>query len=396
MTGSPGALQSSWLVAHREFTERLRSRAYQLSTLITLLIVGGLLVVPTFFDEPTRYEIGLAGSVPEGLEDQVLAGAAEPDTEVALQRMDDAAAVRAGLEEGEIDIGLVDGMTVVTGPDSPPELVTLVTAVAAAESLQAAAEQLDIDRGALGELLSAAPVVEEIEPVDDAKEQQLYLAFIGSLVLFVSIVTYGQWVLQGVVEEKSSRVVEVILGAVQPRHLLSGKVLGIGALGLIQVLLIAGTAFVVSRLTKPVDLPPITFGVVMTILVWFVLGFAFYAAGYAVAGSLVSNNEDAQNASFPLTLVLMVGYFVSTSALGSGGDNVLVRILSIVPPFSPMVMPLRQVAGEAAAWEVALAMILMIAAILAMLRIGGRVYSGGLLRPGGRAKLRDAFRGAEA
>ncbi len=283
----------------------------------------------------------------------------------------------------------------VTGPDSPPELVTLVTAVAAAESLQAAAEQLDIDSGALGELLSAAPVVEEIEPVDDAEEQRLFLAFIGTLVLFVSIVTYGQWVLQGVVEEKSSRVVEVILGAVQPRHLLGGKVLGIGALGLIQVLLIAGTGFVVSRLTKPVDLPPITFGVVMTILVWFVLGFAFYAAGYAVAGSLVSNNEDAQNASFPLTLVLMVGYFVSTSALG-GGDNVLVRILSIVPPFSPMVMPLRQVAGEAAAWEVALAMILMIAAIVAMLRIGGRVYSGGLLRSGGRAKLRDAFRGAEA
>ncbi|MET0831379.1 MAG: ABC transporter permease, partial [Acidimicrobiia bacterium] len=236
MTAIPGALQSSWLVAHREFTERLRSRVYQLSTLITLLLVGGLLVLPTFFDDPTRYEIGLAGSVPDGLEDQVLAGAAEPDTEVELRPMDDAAAIRVGLEEGEIDIGLVDGTTVVTGPDSPPELVTLVTAVAAAESLQAAAEQLDIDSGALGELLSAAPVVEEIEPVDDVDEQRLFLAFIGTLVLFVSIVTYGQWVLQGVVEEKSSRVVEVILGAVQPRHVLGGKVLGIGALGLIQVL----------------------------------------------------------------------------------------------------------------------------------------------------------------
>jgi ABC-2 type transport system permease protein len=389
-------MQTTWLVAHREFTERLRSRAYQLSTLITLLLVAGLLVVPTFFDDPTRYEIGLAGSVPDGLEDQVLAAAAEPDTEVVLRPMGDAAAIRVGLEEGDIDIGLVDKSTVVTGPDSPPELVTVVTAVAAAESLQAAAEQLDIDPGALGELLSAAPVVEEIEPVDDAEEQRLFLAFIGTLVLFVSIVTYGQWVLQGVVEEKSSRVVEVILGAVQPRHLLGGKVLGIGALGLIQVLLIAGTGFVASRLTRPVDLPPITLSVVMTILVWFVLGFAFYAAGYAVAGSLVSNNEDAQNASFPLTLVLLAGYFVATSALGSGGDNVLVQILSIVPPFSPMVMPLRQVSGEAAAWEVALAMILMVAAIVAMLRFGGRVYSGGLLRSGGRAKLRDAFRSAEA
>jgi ABC-2 type transport system permease protein len=134
----------------------------------------------------------------------------------------------------------------------------------------------------------------------------------------------------------------------------------------------------------------------MTVLVWFVLGFAFYAAGYAVAGSLVSNNEDAQNASFPLTLLLMAGYFVSTSALSGGGDNLLLQVLSIVPPFSPLVMPLRQVSGDAAVWEVALAVILMVAAIAAMLRVGGRVYSGGLLRSGGRAKLRDAFRGSEA
>jgi ABC-2 type transport system permease protein len=396
VTGSAGALQTSWLVAHREFTERLRSRAYQLSTVITLLLVAGLLVVPTFFDDPARYEIGLAGSVPERLEDQVLAGAAEPDTEVVLRPMSDAAAIRAGLEEGDIDIGLVDGSTVVTGPDSPPELVTLVTAAAAAQSLRTAAEQLDITPDALGALLSAAPVVEEVEPVDEAEEQRLFLAFIGTLVLFVSIVTYGQWVLQGVVEEKSSRVVEVILGAVQPRHLLGGKVLGIGALGLIQVLAIAATGLVASRLAGPVDMPPVTFGVVMTVLVWFVLGFAFYAAGYAVAGSLVSNNEDAQNASFPLTLLLMAGYFVSTSALSGGGDNLLLQVLSIVPPFSPLVMPLRQVSGDAAAWEVVMAVILMVAAIAAMLRVGGRVYSGGLLRSGGRAKLRDAFRGSEA
>ena len=396
MTGSATATQSVWLVAQREFTERLRSRAYQLSTLITLLLVGGLLVVPTFFDNPTTYQIGVAGSVPEGIGAQVVTGAAEPDTEVELVPVDDADAVRVAVEEGEVDIGLVDGTTVVTGPDSPPELLTLVTAVAAAESLHAAAEQLDIDQGTLGELLSAAPVVEEIEPVDDAANQRTFLAFIGTLVLFVSIVTYGQWVLQGVVEEKSSRVVEVILGAVQPRHLLAGKVLGIGALGLIQVVLIAVTGYLVSTFTRPVDMPPITADTVVIVLVWFVLGFAFYASGYAIAGSLVSNNEDAQNASFPLTLVLMAGYFVSTSALDGGGDNVLLQVLSIVPPFSPLLMPLRQVSGEASVWEVALAMALMIAAIVVMLRVGGRVYSGGLLRSGGRAKLREAFRSAEA
>jgi ABC-2 type transport system permease protein len=202
-------------------------------------------------------------------------------------------------------------------------------------------------------------------------------------------------VLQGVVEEKSSRVVEVVLGAVAPRHLLAGKIFGIGALGLIQVLLIAFTGLMAMQFAEGVDLPPVTVGAVGVVLMWFVLGFAFYASGYAVAGSLVSNNEDAQNASFPLTLLLMAGYFVSGSALGGGADTALLRILSIVPPFSPMVMPLRQVAGEAAPWEVALAVALMLLAIAVMIRIGGRVYSGALLRTGGRAKLRDALRGAE-
>lgn len=387
-------MRSVGLVAGREFTERLRSRAYQVSTAITLLVVAALLVLPGLLASPTEYTVAVTGEVPDGLGDGIVAGAADPGTTVTVDRLGDAGAVRAAVTDGQADVGLVDGTTVVVGPDTPPELEALVTVAAAGRALTEAAQRLDVSPETLGELLGAAPTVDRVEP-DDAEEQRTTLAFVGTLVLFVSIVTYGQWVLQGVVEEKSSRVVEVVLGAVAPRHLLAGKVIGIGALGLIQVLLIAVTGLVAARFAEGVELPAVTVGAVAVVLAWFVLGFALYASGYAVAGSLVSNNEDAQNASFPLTLLLMAGYFVSAAALGGGADLALLRVLSIVPPFSPMVMPLRQVAGEAVPWEVGLAVVLMLAAIVVMIRIGGRVYSGALLRTGGRAKVRDAFRGAE-
>lgn len=390
--GDAGAMRSIRLVARREFTERVSSRAYQLSTLITILLVGGLLIIPSLFDNSTHYTVGVVGDPPEGLAAGIEAGSSDPETTVTIQHVTDADALRTAVEEGEVDIGMIDGITVVIGPETYAELNGLVMAAAGSQALLETAARLDIDQQTLTDLLSSGPNVEEIEPDDDEFARSV-LAFIGTLVLFVSIVTYGQWVLQGVVEEKTSRVVEVVLGAVMPRHLLAGKVLGIGALGLVQVLVIAVTGFVAARMVDGIDIPQITIATVATVVCWFVLGFAFYASGYAVAGSLVSNSEDAQNASFPLTMVLMIGYFVASSAFG--GDNPVLRVLSIIPPFSPLVMPLRQVSGNAAGWEVALSVALMTAATAAMLRIGGRVYAGGLLRSGGRSKAREAFRGAE-
>lgn len=393
MTAELGPWRAISLVARREFFERITSRAYQLSTLVTVLLVAALLVLPALFASTTTYTVGASGGVPEGLVASIEGGATQPDTTATVVAITDAAAVRAAVEDGGVDVGIIDGTTVVTGPDSPSELVSLVTAVAAAESLTDTADDLGIDEGTLGDLLASEPTIEEVQPGDDAQELA-FLAFLGSLVLFVSIVTYGQWVLQGVIEEKTSRVVEVILGAVRPRHLLAGKVLGIGVLGLIQVVVVAVTGLVATRFVDTVLFPPISPVVVVAVVGWFLLGFAFYATGYAVAGSLVSNNEDAQSASFPMTMVLMIGYFVASSALG-GGDNPVLRTLSIVPPFSPLVMPSRQVAGAAAVWEVALAIALMAAAVVGMLRIGGRIYAGGLLRSGPRSKVMDALRGAE-
>ncbi len=388
------AARTIWLVARRELRERVASRAFQISTGLTILIVLGLLLAPILFglDDPPEYTIGATAEVSD-IAAFVVATSPTEGTTADVEPYGTSSDLRNAVLDGEVDIGVDDGTTVLTGPGTPPELTSLVSAAIGADRLQREADELGLDPRDVAALLGAAGAdVVDVEPSGDTEERAV-IAFVGTLLLFVSIVTYGQWILIGVVEEKTSRVVEVVLGAIRPRYLLAGKVAGIGLLGLAQLLLIAGLGVYVVRTADAFDLPEVGVGLVIIVIGWFLLGFAFFASGFAVAGSLVSRQEEAQNASFPLTMVMLVGYFTATSAL-TGGDNAVLRVLSIVPPFSPMTMPLRQAMGIALPWEVVVSVVLMLIAIVVMIRIGGRVYSGGLLKTGGKVKLREALHAA--
>lgn len=391
------ALRTIWLVARRELRERVASRAFQISTALTVFLVLGLLLAPALLglDGPPEYEIGIVGGTPPQLAAIVEATAPDPETTVMTEPYGDLAALRQALLDGDVDIGIGNGATVLVGPGTDSQLTALATAALATLGIEQRAADLGLDAPDLASLVTGDVTVEEVTIEDDDEAGRTVAAFAGTVLLFVSIVTYGQWILIGVVEEKSSRVVEVVLGAVRPRHLLAGKVVGIGLLGLAQLVVIAAMGVSVVRATEQFDLPSVGFSLVLIVVAWFLLGFTFFATGFAVAGSLVSRQEEAQNASFPLTILMLVGYIVSSTALG-GGDNPVLRILSLIPPFSPMTMPLRQAAGTAEVWEVVVSVVLMLVAISLMLRLGGRIYSGGLLKSGGKVKMREAFRSAEA
>jgi len=384
------------LVAVREVRERATSRSFQVSTAVTVLLVLAVVFLPAIFasDDAPSYTIGAVGTAPADLDQLVIQDAPEPGTEVVVEVFADREELELALQNNEIDLGVVDATLVLTGPDSDSELVTITAGSLQAVAIEARALDLGLTAEQLSQIFVGGVSIESIEE-DNDDDERTGLAFFGTILLFVSIVTYGQWILIGVVEEKTSRVVEVILGAVKPRDLLAGKVIGIGALGLAQLLLIALVGLFAAAGFSELDLPPITASLAMIIIGWFVLGFAFFAAGYAVAGSLVSRQEDAQNASFPLTMVMLVAYFVAASALG-GGDNPVLRALSIIPPFSPLTMPIRQATGVATTVEVVVSVTLMVLAIIGILRVGGRVYAAGLLRSGGRTKLRHALRNAES
>ncbi len=246
------------------------------------------------------------------------------------------------------------------------------------------------------------------EPTQDsaAMGSSYLLAFGMTLLIFMMIVLYGNWVAMSVVEEKSSRVMEVILNAATPFELLGGKVLGVGAAAFLQYLaiLLAGglalllqdrVASLVLGAGAGVSLPE---GLTITLLVLFcvygVLGFLLYAVLYAAAGSLVSRQEDVNGAVMPMTMITLAGYMIAVYA-GTGLLDIRagwVSVLSQIPFISPFIMPSRIVAGEATGWEVALSIAILLVTIPVALWIAARVYAAGVLLYGQRPSMRAVWR----
>ncbi len=210
------------------------------------------------------------------------------------------------------------------------------------------------------------------------------------LLLYFQLIGYGVWVALGVVEEKSSRVVELLLATLRPWQLLAGKVLGIGLLGLGQLVLTGLVGIAAAFGTGAVDVPSGIAGVAGQVLIWFLLGFAFYACLYAALASLVSRQEEVQNVTAPLSVLLVGSFFLAIGAQSSP-DSGLVRVTSIVPPFSTMVMPIRWASGNVPLWQVGLSMLLMLIAVVLLIRLAGRIYAGAVLRSGPRVRIREAL-----
>ncbi|MBA2441520.1 MAG: ABC transporter permease [Rubrobacter sp.] len=381
------------LIAVREMTERLRDRGFILLTVFTLLLAlgGGVLGALAGGVGPQEYEVAVVGEETGPLAALVEEQAPAFDAEVSFEPLSDAAAAERAVEGGEVDAAVVDGERILVDGLVEGNLEALLQSsaqdLAAAETLQEAG----VPPGEVEASLEPDPLAVEDVGAPEASEPGASLVALGGLVLlFLTIYLYGYWIANGVVEEKSSRVVEIVLSTVRPWQLLAGKIIGIGLLGLGQLVLL-GSLGLAAALVAGFELPPATFGAAGAILLWFILGFAFYSCLFAVAGSLVSKQEDVQYTQIPLMVLIFGGYGVSFSQLGDLG-SVTAQALSFVPPFTPMLMLLRMGFGEAAAWEVALATLLMILATAGLVLLAARIYAGSVLRFGSRVSLGEVWR----
>ena len=368
------------LVAWREIRERLRSKAFIASTVFILALVAGSALLGQVIDPQQTYRVAVTKPVPEGLA-TALRRAAQPfdDAQVRLRTVDSASAGRRLLEDGEVDaLLLLSADRLVFRKNVDPK------AAAVADSAV---------RAVRNELPPAPELTTTTlhPPDDEPGDAAVLVAFAGSLLLFMSLAFYGQWVVNGVVEEKNSRVVEVILSAVRPRDLLAGKVIGIGSLGFGQLVLVAGLA--TGLLVAGVFDAPAELGADMALVIpWFVLGFALYAVAYAVAGALASSQQNADTAAQPVTYALVAVYFAGYVVLAENADGPLASLLTVFPLTAPLVLPARSALAAVPLWQHALAVILVLGAIYALVRFAGRVYAHGLLHGGPGLGLRAAWR----
>jgi ABC-2 type transport system permease protein len=385
-------LSAIWVIARRDLSTRARSKAFRISSLVLLLSLILGIVVPTVFlggDTP-QYTVAVSDS--RGLPAAVAAQGAAAGLTVTARTVPDRNSGVALVANGEADAALVPG-EVVWNAEEDPQLASVLGAALAHVAIADRATALGLSPADLGGLLApVTPTVTVLQPEPDRGPQTL-IALVGMVLLFVALNFYGTYVLTGVVEEKSSRVVEVLLARVRPADLLAGKVLGIGLLGLGQFLALAVAAAVTLQIVQPPDLPSGTTPLIGIVVLWFVLGYSFYSVLYGALGSLASRTEDAQAAASPLTVVMLLAYFGAFSAVASP-DAWWVTLGSLFPPTAPMFMPVRAGLTAVPAWQMALAVVLMALAIVALIRAGGRLYRGAVLHTAGRLRLRQAWRGA--
>lgn len=243
-------------------------------------------------------------------------------------------------------------------------------------------------------LAQAQPTFESTGTPDSVKYGPAYgVAMVATILLLITLITSAQMIAMGVVEEKSSRVVEILLATIRPTQLLAGKILGVGAYGLFQVAFL-GSALAGSLVALGlVDSIPVNLGWTLALLVmWFILGYAIFALLFGAFASLVSRQEDIGAVTTPLTLLVVGPYYLAAFLVPAQPDSTLVRVLSEVPIFAPFMMPMRAALGAVPVWEMGLAVALAIATIPAVVWVAGRMYQRGVLHMGGRLSFKEALR----
>ncbi|MPY77180.1 MAG: ABC transporter permease [Actinophytocola sp.] len=386
------------LVAQRELVLRLRTKWFLIGTLVIVAIMAGyVLLQMSFFGGEDRSRIGFAGQA-TGLSERVADAAAELDIDVETTTVVDLTAAKADLSDGSLDAvvsGTAAEMRVLVKEELNPRLRAVLTELSRQEVLTAKLAQAGVPdpTAVMAEANAARVDVTAIDPGSAADDQRLAIGVIMVFLLFMSINTYGTFVAQGVVEEKSSRVVEILLATIRPWQLLLGKIIGIGLVGLIQLVAIAAAGIALALAADVLTLSSVAVSTLVWGAIWYLLGFFLYAALFAGSGALVSRQEDAQSVLTPVTLVLVVGFVAGLNVMIVDADGVAARAMSLVPLLSPVLMPGRIAASDVAVWELALAIGLTLATIALVTYLGGRIYHNAVLHTGSRMKLTAALRG---
>jgi ABC-2 type transport system permease protein len=385
------------LVAKRELNTRLRTKSFVIGTAVILVVFAGyFLLQATLLGDAGRSKIGLSGQA-TGISDQLKTAAQQLGRDVETITVTSPAEGRKQVEKGDLDAllsGSASDLQVLVKSDLDKQLHAALNSIAQQQVLNAKLLEAGLDAPQVLNAISTATVkVTSITPPDPERDQRLVIGLVMVFLLYLSITTYGTLVAQGIVEEKSSRVVEILLSTLRPWQLMLGKVLGLGLTGLIQLVILACAGLGMATATGTLTLSGVATSTVLWGLLWYVLGFFLYASIFAGTGSLVSRQEDVQSVVTPVMMVLIGGFVVGLSLLQQSPGGTATTVLSLIPLLSPVLMPGRIAAGSVSDLQVGLSIVITLAAIALFTWLGGRIYHNAVLRMGSRVRLREALRG---
>lgn len=378
-----------WEVARRELVERSRSRTMRISVVLLLILsIGGAVAAARLTGQTPTDDIALVGARSAALQPAVQLQAKEMGRNARVHRTESGTTASRWLRDGTVDVALLDGSRILVKSNTSQPAVRVVRDAAAVQRVLDHLRSAGLTTTQALSVMSPKPVpVAALEPNPRNTDRNRGLIVIGLLALFTVMIFYGQAVAQGVTEEKSSRVVELLLTTVTPRRLLTGKVLGIGVLGLAQLFLAGAAALAAGQLAGGAGLPSAAPKAVALVLLWFILGYAFYSVAFAAVGALVSRQEDLSTAIVPITIVMTASFYLALIVANGNPNGTLAQIAAFVPPVAPMVVPARMVLGNMTTLGLILSVAVDLIATAGLILLAGRIYERAILRVGAPVNL---------
>ncbi|MCU1431617.1 MAG: transporter permease [Actinotalea sp.] len=407
------------VIAGREITVKLRDKAFVGSTIFMLVIVVVASVLPVLLNQQIpSLRVAVRGEAAEAVVQRALElglNAQDSDNEVppALALLGAGGLPAADLSivevpadgdvarlvrDGDVAAAVVGddpGSVRVIGAEQVPfEIDVLVRAAAAELQVAAAAQEAGLSQAEVAALREPVPPETQLlepRPAGAMPPQLLVLAF--AFLFYISVLTFGMSIAQSVVEEKQSRVVELLVAAVPVRWLLAGKVIGNTVMALGQIVVVLGAGLLGATLAGQGDVLHQVLEASGWFVLFFLLGFVMLASLWAVAGSLAARVEDLQ-ATTVLMQVLVIGpFFAAIFAIDPGPTQ---RVLSYIPFTAPLLMPARLVLGSAEGWEPWLAAAVVLGTAVLFVLLGARLYEGSVLHTASRLKALQAWRAGRA
>ncbi len=418
------------LIAGREVRTRVAMNSYRWSLIVQVLIVALIAMSPVFIakftsdDGPTVRNVAVVNATDvdasTGLNAAVALLTADSDTTWSLAEVDTEEEARTQLDNGDIDAvvlivpeGEELAFTILT-ESGDPQSSTAQILIAASSSLSVShsIEQSGLTQSEVSDVFAAPALqITQADPEAESEEDGIgdivnyVIAYASTIVIFIFVVMYGQWIAQGVVEEKASRIMEIMVNAATPRDLLAGKVIGIMITALMQFIPIVLTAGIIASFQTQIgslfgvpedqlfdiNLGAIAWSSMGWFLLYFILGFLLFGALYAGVGSLVSRQEEVGTAIAPMMTVMMIGYFAALMSLNDP-DGTIARVAYLFPGTSVFVAMLRLVMGNPEPWEIAVSIGGLLIAIVLALLLAARLYRVGVLMYGQTPKFTEMFK----
>ena len=425
-------MRNVWIIAHREYIERVRTRGFLITTIMIPLIIGSFAFGSIFLGSKASPDVHIAvvssdtqlaldlQTELQREQQQKIDAAAEADTSprpekapshIIVDAIDPGPNTRAELDQ-DLGSGDIDGYLWINPAPAPGGRPTFTftprsSSERSVRPLLASAMHAVLIREQLthrGIVASDAETM--MQPVeinastasnhDDHTSAEISVSVLF-FVMYLVIMLYGMNVARSIIEEKTSRIFEVMLATIRPEAMMAGKILGVGAVGLTQVGIWLAAALTLAGASVAVHLGGDTFHISLTLaqvfffFVYFILGYLFYASIAAALGAMTNSEQELQQLNMFLVLPLLF-CFVMLGTLISNPDGTLSRVLALVPPFTPLMMYFRVSLGQPKAWEIILSLVLTSASIIAIVWVTSRIYRIGVLMYGKRPSIPEVLR----